>query len=118
MDISILKGKTLRHISNPDSSNIVFHVSSDEAYIMHHQQDCCETVEIEDICGNLECLIGNPILIAEQRCSTQVDLYQDPSHTWTFYELATIQGSVTIRWHGTSNGYYSESVDFERIKND
>jgi len=80
-----------------------------------HHQDCCENVNIEDIAGDLDDLVGSPLVLAEVVSNEDNSErgYNDDSHTWTFYKFSTIKGSVTVRWLGESNGYYSESVDFE-----
>ena len=77
---------------------------------------------LEDIVGDLDDLIDSEILMAEEVTHNsenpkgiEIPEYQD-SFTWTFYKLRTMKGSVTIRWYGESNGYYSESVDFEKLK--
>lgn len=88
---------------------------SDGSYCRwHHEQDCCESVGIEDINGDLSDLIGHPLLVVDVRTNKSESRHGD-SETWTFYTLRSIGGSVDIRWHGESNGYYSESVDFELL---
>lgn len=112
---SDLLGKTLKNINIPNKEKIHFYTTCDKYYLMYHKQDCCESVTIEDICGDIADLIGNPILSAYESTSEGDDEIYDSS-TWTFYVLSTVKGSVTIRWFGGSNGYYSETVDFEERK--
>lgn len=102
---------------NNFGDRLVFHCTSGEVYEMFHQQDCCESVYIEDINGDLQDLIGNPILIADESINCDNPLtYNCESWTWTFYKFATVKGYVDIRWYGSSNGYYSERVGFDRIE--
>lgn len=105
-----LIGKTLTKIDRTDDEELFFHTSDGEIYKMFHYQDCCESVYIEDIIGELDDLIGSPITMAEEISENDEEAYE--SGTWTFYKFATNKGYVTIRWYGSSNGYYSESVTF------
>ncbi len=121
-EISVLLGKTLASVEKNDTEQeLLFTLEDGTRYRMHHSQDCCESVYIEDINGDLSNLVGSPILMAEEATSnTDPDdakdrTPHDDSFTWTFYKLATVKGYVNIRWLGESNGYYSESVDFVQI---
>jgi hypothetical protein len=115
-NINILEGKLLTKIDNFDNDELLFHTSNGEVYKMYHEQDCCESVSIEEIIGDLDDLIGSPITMAEE--TTDEGETEWGSQTWTFYKFATNKGYVTIRWLGESNGYYSESVDFVQLEND
>lgn len=111
-----LKGKVLASISNIDDVELRFTTVDDDEYMLHHIQDCCETVNIESIVGDLDDLIGTPILVAEESSNSDtLEPEGDDSFTWTFYKLATIKGSVDIRWYGSSNGCYSERVTFSKL---
>lgn len=122
IEVETLKGKTLEDVVVNDNQ-IIFKSSDGTEYLMEHDQDCCEHVTIEDFCGDKNDLIGTPIVDAyvssnedEAKPANWVPDYEPESYTWTFYRIATVKGAVTIRWFGTSNGYYSEGVSFTRIK--
>ncbi|MCK9568592.1 hypothetical protein M0R72_06595 [Candidatus Pacearchaeota archaeon] len=117
LDFEILNGKTLRSIEGTTGDDkMVFVVDDKEQYVLFHNQECSEHVTVEDIAGDIADLIGTPIIEAEEISGDigpegwKPDKYAE-SWTWTFYKISTIKGSVTIRWFGCSNGYYSERVD-------
>ena len=90
---------------------------------MEHRLDCCERVTLEDICGDLQDLVGFPLIVAEEVFSNETpEGLEKPeyaeSYTWTYYKLSGILGSVTLRWFGESNGYYSESVSLYEYPKD
>jgi hypothetical protein len=119
MKFEVLLGKTLSGIViSQDKRIITFETVDGETYRLEHHQDCCEQVLVEDVTGDLADLIGLPLLQAEEVVSPEGDhepKYDADSRTWTFYKLATTKGSVTLRWLGESNGYYSETVQFTKI---
>lgn len=112
-----LQGKTLKSvIVHKDGSNhhIIFETMCGRIFKMYHEKDCCELVYIEDIVGDLDDLLGMPLLVAEETTNSyRTDYDSNPcgdSVTWTFYKFRTNRGTVTVRWYGASNGYYSEAV--------
>ena len=109
--INDLKGHVLIDVIKNNDGEIIFTRNDGRRFMMYHEQDCCESVYIESIDGELSYLIGSRIEMAEE----VIDGDEDDGCTWTFYKFGTIKGYVTIRWVGESNGYYSESVDWTEI---
>ncbi|MEK7111899.1 MAG: hypothetical protein AAB875_01090 [Patescibacteria group bacterium] len=116
-----LWGKTLDTITGAThgSALITFRFSDGSEYQMVHREDCCERVRVEDISGDWSDIIGHPLLLSDEssNCTDPpvAEEYND-SWTWTFYRFGTRRGYVTIRWYGTSNGYYSERVSLECVQ--
>lgn len=118
ISISVLLGKTLLSVERDKCSvYMIFSCSDGTRYIMAHEQDCCEYVYIEDISGCMDDILGVPVLLAEVSTSAS-NASADSTCTWTYYKLATIKGDLSIRWYGSSNGYYSEEVGFEQLAPD
>ena len=106
-------GKTFERVKviNNDEE-LHFILPNGTKYIFYHVQDCCESVSIEDVCGELSDLVGSPITMAEEVVHKRMEERCGDGCTYTFYKFATEKGYVTVRWFGESNGYYSENVDF------
>jgi len=107
-----LKDKVITKIDVSDKE-IVFEVVNQGRFKMYHDQDCCESVYVDDINGDIQDLLFSPILLASER--TSKDSFDETkenndSFTWTFYTLATIKGYVDIRWIGTSNFFYKITI--------
>jgi hypothetical protein len=122
VDISELIGKVVIDIKYNHNEFILVcsDKNNDEIYYrFYHEQDCCESVWLEDIVGDLSDLIPNPILKAEVKENVDFELPKthaeyDSSTNWTFYTLATFYGYVDLRFFGQSNGYYSTAVSLQR----
>lgn len=99
-----------------ENDKLVFWLQDGRVYEFSHDQDCCESVYIESIVGDLQDLVGSPLMMAEEVGSDSEEIKDKDgeewgdSHTWTFYKFATVKGYVDVRWLGQSNGYYSEDV--------
>jgi hypothetical protein len=115
---NMLNQEMVSVVGAPGDDEMVFKAANGKTFTFYHEQDCCEGVNIEDVCGDINDLVGSPILYAEEvdNVDNVPDLengdWRYESYTWTFYKFGTAKGSVTVRWLGSSNGYYSESVTY------
>ena len=71
-----LLGKVLLNVENRNDEELVFTLDTGEKYKLYHSQDCCESVLIDDIVGDLGDLV-NPnrrgrILASAQRANSRV----------------------------------------------
>lgn len=116
-DVSVLLHETLVKIDKKDNDMLTFFTKSGRVFKMYHDYDCSEYVIIDDIEGDLDDLIGNPLTISEMSTNQEDSFGRtiDDSFTWTFYRFATIKGWCIIKWLGESNGYYSEEASFYEV---
>lgn len=121
LQFSVLEGLVITKITGSvGDDEMTFEIEGGRTFRLYYEADCWATCIIEDIAGDLDDLLNSPIFLAEEVSNSRENPegvsfeYQD-SFTWTFYKLSTIKGSVTIRWYGKSNGYYSETAKFMEV---
>jgi hypothetical protein len=109
VDVEEMQNQTFTSVR---ATNDTVTFENDEVrYVLYHDTDCCESVYVEEIIGDLEDLENLPLLISREDTNAEdPGTCNSESYTWTFYNFATYKGYVTIRFLGESNGYYSEEV--------
>ena len=117
-EIDVLVGEVLTHIDTDEEDNeIMLTTQSGKVIKIFHDQDCCETVAIEDTEGDWHRLVGKVIIEASKDEEPQGDPPPEYPDSWTRTTLKFRVDDATVisRWIGESNGYYSESVDIEDL---
>ncbi len=116
MSIEDLVGKTIDRVE-VTSERLVFRCGPNGLeYSSYHMQDCCESVYISRIEGNLSNILDSPITEAEETYDSENDPPEHPdSWTWTRQRIKTKKGEVVFVWLGESNGYYGETPYFALI---
>jgi hypothetical protein len=116
LSISALRGHVVSKVEGGVGDDaLIFHLDDGRRFKMHHEQDCCESVYLSDVEGNLDDL-ESLIISAEESTNSEVHSEYGESGLWTFYRFQTAHGYVVLRWVGYSD-YYSLGVDFEEITN-
>jgi hypothetical protein len=86
--------------------------------LLYHQQDCCESFWLEDFeddrhtqhrRNGYDRFIGLEVTTNQSDPPPNNDWIE--CYTWTYVRLKFQSGDVTLRFCGSSNGYYSEECD-------
>jgi len=110
VEINFLVGKTCSSVQVffDEENNVIFFNTPEGTLSMRHNQECCETVFVKQIDGDLNDLVDTPILSAYRETKgigyNESD-YVKKADLWTFYRFQTAKGPVTISWHGTSEDW-------------
>lgn len=100
-----------------DISYLVFITDDNLNYIFKHEQDCCETVRLKEINGDLSDIYDQTVISIEEVEDGFGDNFTDAeSFSYTYYKIKTNKGDISFSWYGESNGYYSEVPYFYILK--
>lgn len=121
-DFTNMVGVTMKAIEGKlGDEQMVFVAEDGRRFVFWYEHDCCASCNVEDVVGDLADLVGSPIVEAEEVSNYAPEKepwdvdpkqYKPESYTWAFYRFSTVKGTVTVRWFGESNGYYSERVSY------
>lgn len=107
---------TLSAVEHNDDDEVITFTRTDGVQVkMHHKQECCEHVRVEEIHGDLQALVGYPLTTAEVYTRDGGKSEDGDDRMFTFYRIGNERHLATIRWCGESH-YYSIGVTVEVVK--
>lgn len=115
-----LKGQTITSIQAPiGDADIEIH-TEEGGLSARHFSDCCESVDLVRVDGNPQDIVGCKIINAEDDTGCAEPEWATAEHrgesvTWAKLTIETERGSVTFWILGCSNGYYCETVGYNKI---
>jgi hypothetical protein len=120
-DFFTLKGQTIRKIIALNTGSLKIFTDKYK-YHLYHEQDCCENVRLVKIIGDIDNILNEEIIFAEEDSGANDPAWHtgynyNDHHTWTKFALGTKNAYVEFWFLGESNGYYSEhiSINVEEI---
>ena len=117
MKFNELEGLSIFSIDGLERQSELITITTDDnrTFKMYHDQDCCEHVYLADF--QLHGTYKGKVLKAtvDTNEDDEPEFEYEDTYTWTYYIIETENGKLTLRWFGSSNGYYSESVDFYEV---
>ena len=116
-DFFTLKGQIVRKIQALNEYSLCI-LTDKYRYDLYHEQDCCEFVRLAKIIGDIDNILNEEIIFAEEDGGAKdpdwaTDYNYDYSHTWTKFVLGTKNANVEFWFLGESNGYYSEHISIK-----
>lgn len=95
-------------------AEVIIDTKDGTRFCLYHKQDCCESVVLQELVGDIKTLLNEVVLEATQTFETPEDSEEHESVTLTDFTIRTAKGTVVLHWIGKSNGYHSETVEITK----
>ena len=99
-----------RRVQQSLEEGAIIFKNENETVFFSHDQECCECVRFESTDIPFEELQGHKILSVKCRTTIRDTDDGDERDTWYIFDVEGV-GTATMRWSGSSNGWYSTVVD-------
>ena len=110
-----MAGKVITKVIGKNGDNcLTFETNNGEVFKFFHEKDG-NFAKIDNICGDLNNLVGKPLLSAKAvifHNHSLINMQEKNNPNWIFYRFSNLETRVDIRWYDKTKYNYSEEVSF------